>query len=135
MIDQIEKAVMTTIDQIDALAKKDLPEVTSKLVKKVFNGNGNNGRNWKANAASTIKRKKSSDPNIETGLLELTLSQPGYIIDDNYMNGLPTPPRSGSSEGYREANAMREFDNLGRTPEDEAYIEQQLEVLIANEFK
>lgn len=135
MIDAIEKAVMDTVDKIDNVAKTALPGITTQLVKKVFNGNGNNGRNWKPNAPSTVKRKKSNDPNIETGLLELTLSQPGFIIDDAYMNQLPVPPRSNSIEGYWEANSTRQFDNLGRTQQDEEYLEQQLEVAIANEFK
>ena len=135
MIDAIEKAIMDTVDKIDDVAKAELPKVTSKLVKKVFDGNGNNGRNWKPNTPSTVKRKKSSNPNIETGLLELTLSQPGFILDDAYMNKLPIPPRSNSIDGYSYANSTREFDNLGRTQQDEEYLEQQLEVAIANEFK
>jgi len=134
MIEQIEQAIMEVVNRIDDVAKKNLPEVTGKLAKHVFDSGGAD-RNWKANAPSTVKRKKSSDPNIETGLLELTLSQPGFIMDDDYMVKLPVPPRSGDSNGYIYANAMREFDNLGRTPEDEKYMEQKLEELLANEFK
>lgn len=133
-MDEIEAVIMESIDKIKQVSKNALPEITSKLVKKVFNEPGNNGRDWDPNKSSTIKRKKSSDPNIETGLLELTLTEPGFIIEDDYMNRLPIPLRSNSSDGYLYANDMREFDNLGRTEQDEQYIETKLEEILSNDF-
>lgn len=133
-MEEIEAQIMQTIEKIKQVSKSELPEITGKLVKKVFDEPGNNGRNWSPNKESTVKRKKSNNPNIETGLLELTLSQPGFIIEDDYMARLPVPPRSNSSDGYQYANDMREFDDLGRTSQDEEYIESQLEEILSNEF-
>lgn len=134
-IEDLNKQINQTIEEVNKTADKELPKAAVKLVAKVFSPQGdNNGRNWKPNAPSTIKRKKLSYPNIETGQLVYTLLEEGYILDDNYMDKLPTPTRSGNPDGYAYANEMREFDNIGRTPQDEEFLEQQIEKVLNDKY-
>lgn len=134
-IENLTKQINQTIEEINKTADKELPKAAVKLVAKVFSPQGdNNGRNWKPNAPSTIKRKKLSYPNIETGQLVHTLLEEGYILDDDYMEKLPTPSRSKNPDGYEEANAMREFDNIGRTPQDEDFLEQKIEEVLNDKY-
>lgn len=134
-IENIQKQVNDTVETIINTIKVEFPSVTGILVKDIFDTKGTiDNRNWAPNAKSTIARKKHDNPNVDTGLLETTLSQPSFILDDNYMGNLPKPPK-GRSNGYLYANKMRKFDDIGRTPEDEKILEQKLEEKILNAIK
>lgn len=130
-----EYGVDDTINQIITIVKTQVPEILGNLAKEIFDSKGqSHGRNWEANKPSTIARKKGSNPNIETGILEQYLTQPGILEDDNYMGYLPSPPND-SQNGYKFANAMRPFNDIGRTPEDEEWIERQLEQKLQSQLK
>lgn len=134
--DEINKLINDSVEDIRKEADNALLKATPKLVAKVFNsGEGNNGRNWKPNAPSTIKRKKHRAPNIETGDLMLALMEEGFILDDNYMDDLPIPPRTGDPNGYEYANEQRSFDNIGRTAEDEKFLEHEIEQALIDKYK
>lgn len=136
----LDTLIQEWIKQFDEKLKAVLPEATGKLAKNVMRSNGN-GRNWEANATSTKYNKGEDDPNHDTGLLEMTLSQPGFIMQDDYMAKLPKADtrkiRGGKEYGirkdpdYKWANKIRRFDNIGETEKDEEVLEKELEKLLA----
>jgi hypothetical protein len=131
----IDFGILELMKQVSDIAKVQMPELLGKLAKEIFDSKGqSHGRHWNPNKPSTVARKKSSNPNIETGVLEQYLTQPGILEDDNYMSYLPAPAND-SQNGYKFANAMRPFDDIGRTPEDEEWLEQQLEIKLQSQLK
>jgi len=139
----INDLIAQTANKIDSIAELEFPNIASQLVKDTFDTKGAaTGRNWKANAPSTIKRKGFDSRNTETGLLEDALSQPGFILDDDYMGRLPS--RSVNAKGHKSGgdyqfansidNYANRFDNLGRTANDEKYMLKRLVEVIINVF-
>ena len=133
-MDQFEQIANDIVEQTNKKIKAIFPEIVAKLAKEIFDTQGTiDGRNWKDNTESTAKRKGRNSPNIDTGLLEHVLSQPGFVMDDAYMDKLPESNKS--PKGYKYANDMRNFDDIGRTPADEAIIEKELELRLANNLE
>jgi hypothetical protein len=131
----IDFGVIDSMKEVSDIIKVQMPELLGKLAKEIFNSKGqSHGRHWTPNKPSTVARKKSSNPNIETGQLEQYLTQPGILEDDNYMHYLPTSP-NGRTHGYKYANAMRPFDDIGKTSEDEEWLERQFELKLQSQLK
>ena len=127
---QIEALIMASAKKINEVINKNHPIILAKLGEDVFANKGSfNGHSaWKPNAPSTIKRKGRDDPNIDTGFLEHKISTPGFLESENWLDNIP------NSRGYKAADKMRKFSDIGKTDDDEKYIEQQLEVALKNEL-
>lgn len=148
-MDELSQAINTIIDnsvsKINEIVKKEHPKILAKLAKEIFESVGqSHGREWQPNTSATVNGFYSKSPsgisfhvkgkgfnrrNYETGQLMNTLTEVGFLEDDNYMENLPTAPR-GNSYGYKAANSINSFqnrfDDIGRTPDDEEYISNQL---------
>lgn len=130
--------IKKTIKTVDEVIKREHPIILAEMAKELFTNEGhfNNRPGWEANAASTIRKKKNARPNVETGFLEEKLSTPGVLEDDNWLDNLTPPPgvngRRRNTNGYKYANVLRKFDDIGKTPEDKALIEKELEKELKN---
>ncbi len=145
----LDLGIQESITKIDEIIEKEYPLILATLAREIFESKGqSHGRHWEPNTESTKKRKGSDYPNIETGQLEDYLTTPGFLEDDNYMANLPTPQRTGKAKGgmnhqknysntnnYEYANALRPFDDIGKTADDEEFIERQLEIAITAQYK
>ena len=133
----IDFGISESIKKIDAIIQKEYPKELSNLAEDIFaSGGKSHNRNWSENKPSTIKRKGGNSPNIETGQLENWLTTDNNLVDDDYMARLPTPSKGTWGEnGYLYANELRKFDDIGRTPEDEEYIVNQLVIKIRNNLQ
>ncbi len=149
-MDPIAEAVKKVIDQtsqkILEIVKKEHPLILAELARDIFQSSGqSHGRNWQPNSEATVegfygtsssgkkikvKGKGFNRRNYETGQLMETLMEPGFLEEDNYIENLPSPKR-GSSYGYQAANdfnaPQNRFDDIGKTAQDQEYIEEQLE--------
>lgn len=127
---QIEALIMASVKKIDEVINENHPIILAKLAEDVFANKGSfNGRSaWAPNTPSTIKRKGRDDPNYDTGFLEHKVSTPGFLESENWLDNIP------NSSGYKAADKMRKFSDIGKTNDDEKYIEQQIEVALKNEF-
>ena len=153
MADNIQDAVQEEINtymdswlkEFDVRVKAMINEATTPLVHHVFDTKGN-GRGWKDNADSTVKRKGKNTPNIDSGMLEAMLSAPGFIQEDDYMSKLEPSVTMTTSGGkkvvarkpagdYMEANKLRQFDNIGETEADESFVEAILERELKSEYQ
>lgn len=123
----IDFGIDESMKKIDSIIQSQYPKILAELAEDIFaSGGKTHGRNWAENKPSTIKKKGGNSPNIESGQLEDWLSTEGNIVDDDYMTRLPSPLDDWGGEGYLAANALRKFDDIGRTSDDEKYIEEQL---------
>lgn len=124
---QASEIVVSTI-------KKEHPKLLAELAGEIFTSKGqSHGRHWNQNKASTTRRKGFDHRNVESGQLFDTLTTPGFLEQEDYMQKLPRP-RRGSSYGYLAANELNNhenrFDDIGHTQEDEIWIEDQLGIKI-----
>ena len=138
-MDELNTEVMNDINkiitQVDGIVVKYIPIELSKLAQEIFDSKGkSHGRSWDTNTVSTAKRKGFNKRNVESGQLEDTLIGEGFLLDDDYMNNLPTPD-SGDSNGYFYANSRARFDDIGRTDDDDTWLKDQLIKDIINELK
>lgn len=143
---QIEELINQSVLKIDGIAKSAYPNELAKLAEEIFaSGGKSHGRNWADNTASTQKRKGGNSPNIDTGLLEHTLTQTGFLQNDDYMDKLPKPIKSKSSKGkksnssddpngYKFANKMRPFDDIGKTDDDKEWVVKEVIKRIISEY-
>lgn len=120
--------IQDSINKINEIINEEYPKILSNIAEDIFaTGGKSHGRNWKENTASTIKKKGGNSPNIETGQLENWLTTDNNLLNDDYMSKLPTPKNSMWGENdYLYANKLRKFDDIGRTYNDEKFIEQKL---------
>lgn len=137
MLEELTDAINVQIEdmnnKIDRIVQLQYPILLSQLAKEIFDSKGKtHGRNWDGNKPSTIKRKGFDHRNVETGLLETTLEQPGFLVDDDYMFHLPDAK---GNHGYKFANSYAPFDDIGRTSNDEDWINTRLAEEIQNDFK
>ena len=132
---QIEELINQSVLKIDEIAKSAYPNELAKLAEEIFAGGGkSHGRNWADNTTSTQKRKGGNSPNIDTGLLEHTLTQTGFLQNDDYMDKLPTPSKSKNPQGYEFANKMRPFDDIGKTDDDKEWVVKEVIKRIISEY-
>lgn len=124
----LDFGIQESMQKVTEIIESEYPKLLSKIAEEIFaSGGKSHGRNWEDNKKSTIKRKGGNSPNIETGQLENWLTSEGNLLEDDYMTKLPTPKRSQWGENnYTYANQLRKFDDIGRTQDDEEYIEQKL---------
>jgi hypothetical protein len=130
----IDFGIKESMQNVDNIIQTQYPKILANLANDIFaSGGKSHGRDWADNTPSTIKRKGGNSPNIESGQLEDWLSTEGNILDDDYMSRLPSSTKVGNwgDNGYLYANSLRKFDDIGRTEQDEKYIENEL----ANKIK
>lgn len=127
----IKKLIEDTANEVAEIVQEEHPKILAGLAKEIFDSVGQaHGRNWESNKPSTIKKKKFDRRNYETGELMRTLTTPGELENDNYIDALPTK--------YQYANKVNspnnKFDDIGRTDEDDAYISDKLAEKITARF-
>ena len=138
-----------SIEVVNKLIQESYPVLVSEIAKKVFDSGGSElGRSWGELDQYTIKRKESlisptlrkspDSKNIRSGRLYDFLTNPTNLDDESYINKLPNPPiykyttepKIESENNYLDANALRPFDDFGKTQDDINYIESRLEKII-----
>jgi hypothetical protein len=126
---QVDRIIGSLTALIEDTAKDTLPKILSQLAKEIFDSKGTtHGRQWDENSPSTARAKGKNHRNVDTGLLQDTLEQPGFLLDDDYMERLP---QTYPDRNYKYANySPNKFDDIGRTNDDEKYIEAQIEVAL-----
>ena len=123
-IEQITKESET---QIDEIVSAEYPFVLAELALVVFETEGTEptNRNWAPNSDKLVKRVGvlgKFHRNIDTGELMNKLSTPGFLLNDSWFESLP--------EEYKYANEAAPFDNIGKTVDDQKYIEEELEKIL-----
>ena len=136
LTESIQGIIDESISKVDAIIKVEYPQDLSLLAKEIFDSAGKtHGRNWLDNTESTTKKKGKNHRNVESGDLQLYLETPGVLEQEDYMTSLPTPKRSKDPNGYIYANNLAKFDDIGRTPDDEQWLEQKLTEAIINGYR
>lgn len=134
-----EKLVNDAISEVfNKIAEKVEPTYSRELAnfaKEIFDSAGHaNGREWQPNADSTVKRKGFNHRNVEDGVLEQTITEEGFLMQDDYMDELIS-----LNEGYEYANAVGDgqnrFDDIGKRPEDQEEIMQRTVKDIVENYK
>lgn len=127
--DCISEVMVKISNQLPPLYSQNLAE----FAKEIFESKGTaHGRNWQPNEESTAKKKKGLNRrNYDTGELERTLTEDGFLVNEDYMDEL--------GEGYHFANmvgdGVNRFDDIGKREEDKAEIlERSLQQLV-KEYK
>lgn len=123
-----EALIQPTVVKIQEIVNQEQPKILSQLAKEIFDSAGTtHGRHWDVNTESTAKRKGKNHRNVDTGLLQSTLEQDGFLMQDDYMASLP--------DKYNHANySPNKFDDIGRTADDEQYVVDQLAIKIVSEL-
>lgn len=108
--------------------------ILPEMAKQLFDSDGSfDGREgWQPNAPSTIKRKKSNKPNVDTGNLKEFMTTPDNLVSNDWLDKLSTP--NGSIDGYKYADNLRKFSDLGETEMDADYIANRLQDLLLEQF-
>lgn len=129
----LKGTIQQSIDKIDEIVKRKHPEILAKMAEELFANEGEfNGRpRWKPNKASTVRRKGGNSPNIETGFLEHQMSTPGVLEENNWLDSIPSKR---SDTGYKHADKLRKFSDIGQTEEDLELIDKRLEDAIRDEY-
>lgn len=119
--------------QINTIVKNEHPKILAQLAKEIFDSRGHShGRNWDDNTPATAKRKGKNHRNVDTGLLQETLEQDGFLMQDNYMDDLP---QSSPDRNYKYANyGNNKFDDIGRTENDKLWVKERLVTTIKEQM-
>ncbi len=145
----IIESITSTAEKITGIILEEHPNILADMATKLFAKHGAfNGRErWKSNAWYTISKKGGNKPNIDTGNLKQHMTTPGFLENDGWLDSLTVPPKrdkrtktglsknASNPNGYKDADALRPFSDIGRTDSDEQYIEKKLEKIIAKELK
>lgn len=130
----IEDAIQETINRIDTIVESKYPIRLAECAELVFESMGTEptDRGWSENSENTKKKVGALGKfhrNVDTGFLMEYASTPGMIVDDDWLDRMP------DSEKYKYANELGRFDDIGRTKQDEIWIEQKLEMDILEGLK
>lgn len=118
--------------KIAETVEKEMPFAMAELATEVFDSMGSSptDRGWTPNSENTRKREGIAGKfhrNIDTGQLRDLLSTPGVLMDDGWFGKLP--------DAYKDANKLGRFDSIGKTPQDEEFVEKILERELATALK